>query len=363
MHFKNNSVKFLRLLLFPISAIYGVVILVRNFLFDKKWLRSVKFDLPVICVGNLSVGGTGKSPMVEYLVTILREKYKLGIVSRGYGRDTKGFVLAGDSARALEIGDEPLQFKIKFPEVQVAVGEHRLEAIPQLLYNDPDVEVIILDDAFQHRRVRAGFNILLSEYGHLYHKDYLLPVGNLRDIRRSANRSDIIMVTKCPPSITEEDKKKLHSDLKVQPHQHLYLASLHYDTPYHLFTNELREITPNTTALMVSAIASPDKLKTYLKHTCLKVVSLTFSDHHKYSEKNVQMIKTRIAQITGDEKMIVITSKDAAKLREYNGLEGLPIYVLPIRHKILLGEEDHFKKSLYKTIEDIRAESHVSSLS
>ena len=206
--FSNFFLKSFRILLFPFSLLYWLGIAVRNFLYDKKVFRSASFGLPLICVGNLSVGGTGKSPMTEYLVRLLKDQFRVATLSRGYKRRTKGYALANESASALEIGDEPMQFHRKFPDIAVAVGEERIVAIPQLLHDRPGTDVIILDDAFQHRAVKAGLNILLTEYGNLFTSDFYLPTGDLRDLKSSYRRAEIIVVTKCKPDLSAEEKNK-----------------------------------------------------------------------------------------------------------------------------------------------------------
>jgi len=204
--FSNLFLKSFRILLLPFAFLYWFAISIRNWLYDNKISRSTSFGLPVICIGNLSVGGTGKSPMVEYLVRLLHPKFKVATLSRGYKRKTKGYALATAGSTALEIGDEPMQFHQKFPEIAVAVGEERLEAIPQLLHDRPDTEAIILDDAFQHRAVKAGLNILLTEYSNLFTRDFYLPTGDLRDLKSQYKRAQIIVVTKCDPDLSNEEK-------------------------------------------------------------------------------------------------------------------------------------------------------------
>ena len=196
-----------RYILLPFSVMYGFIIGLRNKLFDKNILRSASFNFPVICVGNLALGGTGKTPMTEYLIRLLMQKYKVATLSRGYKRKTKGFAIADDTTTAIDIGDEPMQLHKKFPGVTVAVAEERVVGIPQLLHAKPETRVIILDDAFQHREVRPGLNILLTEYQNLYTKDMILPAGNLRDVKSSSSRAHIIVVTKCPPNLNEEEKQ------------------------------------------------------------------------------------------------------------------------------------------------------------
>ena len=202
--FSNWFLKSFRVLLIPFAIIFWLVIAVRNWLYTKNILKSTSFGLPLICVGNLSVGGTGKSPMVEYLVLHLKNRFKVATLSRGYKRKTRGYVLANEYTTAIDIGDEPMQFHQKFPDVPIAVGEERIVAIAQLMHDRPDTEVIVLDDAFQHRAIKAGLNILLTEYANLFTRDFFLPTGDLRDLRSSYKRAQIIVVTKCRPDLSEE---------------------------------------------------------------------------------------------------------------------------------------------------------------
>ena len=222
MIFNFYRLKSFRIFLFPFSLIYGFIIVVRNFLFDKDIIKSVSFNFPIIAVGNLSVGGTGKSPMVEYLITLLKDKYKVATLSRGYKRKLKGYVLAQAHTTAIEIGDEPMQFHSKFPDVAVAVGEERIVAIPQLLQDCPETNVIILDDAFQHRVIKPGFNILLTEYDNLFTKDFFLPAGNLRDQKSSYKKADVIVVTKCPFNLSKEEKDTIKKEIDPLPHQKVF---------------------------------------------------------------------------------------------------------------------------------------------
>ena len=235
--FSNWFLKSFRILLLPFAILYGLVVWIRNWLYDKNIFRSTSFGLPLICVGNLSVGGTGKSPMVEFLVMHLKNHYKVATLSRGYKRKTKGYALATDDTTALDIGDEPMQFHQKFPDVPVAVGEERIVAIPQLLHDRPETQVIILDDAFQHRALKAGLNILLTDYNNLFTRDFFLPTGDLRDTQGSYKRADIIVVTKSRPDLSAERKREVIEEIKPLPHQngvfflHLVWYALSYYSP------------------------------------------------------------------------------------------------------------------------------------
>src|SRR5215213_2694524 len=235
--FSNWFLKSFRVLLLPFAILFWLVVLVRNWMYKKNILRSTSFGLPLICVGNLSVGGTGKSPMVEYLVFHLKNRFRVATLSRGYKRKTRGYALASDDTTAIDIGDEPMQFHRKFPGVPVAVGEERVLAIPQLLHDRPETEVIILDDAFQHRAIKAGFNILLTECGNLFTRDFFLPTGDLRDSRSSYKKADVIVVTKCPVDLSEEDKIEIIKEIEPLSHQQVFFTVISYGTIYHIVRN------------------------------------------------------------------------------------------------------------------------------
>ena len=247
--------KSFRYLLLPISLLYGGVVWLRNRMFDYNIFRSSSFNFPIICIGNLAVGGTGKTPMVEYLIRLLKDQHAVATLSRGYKRKTKGFAIAGKGTTALEIGDEPMQFHQKFPEITVAVGEERLVAIPQLLHERPQTDVIILDDAFQHRSVRAGLNILLTDYKNLFTRDLMLPSGDLRDVRLSSQRAHIILVTKCKPGLLNKEKNEIIAEIGPSTGQVVYFTSIEYGRPYHLFNKKEISITEDMDTLLVCGIA------------------------------------------------------------------------------------------------------------
>ena len=236
--FSNHPRGPLRFLLLPFSLLYWLGIGMRNWLYDRNILRSSAFGLPLICVGNLSVGGTGKSPMVEFLVQRLNERFRVATLSRGYKRKTRGYALANDSTTALEIGDEPMQFHLKFPGVPVAVGESRQEAIAQLLHDRPETELIILDDAFQHRQVRAGLNILLTEKQRLYTRDFYLPAGTLRDQKKSAGRAQVLVVTKCEPALSREESMAIREELSPAKEQEIFFTTLVYGEITHIIDRD-----------------------------------------------------------------------------------------------------------------------------
>jgi tetraacyldisaccharide 4'-kinase len=301
----------------------------------------VSFNFPIICVGNLAVGGTGKTPMVEYLVRLLKDEYKVATMSRGYKRKTKGFAIANENTTALDIGDEPMQFYKKFPDITVSVAEERLVSIPQLLHDKPNTGVIILDDAFQHRQVKAGLNILLTDYRDLFTRDFILPAGNLRDMRSSYNRADIIVVTKCKSHITEDEKNKIITEIKPLPHQKIFFTKIEYGSPYHLFTKEEKFLSPETNILLVCGIANPKPIKEILNTYAATYDMMRFRDHHIFSVDDLKQIMKQFEEIDTQNKIILTTEKDGVRLVKFeNELKDLPVYVFPIRHKILFGEED-----------------------
>ena len=311
----------MRFLLLPFAILYGLGVRLRHFLYDRGWLSSKRYPFPIVCVGNLAVGGTGKTPMVEYLVRLLGQE-QVAILSRGYRRKTRGFVLADDSATAMTLGDEPYQYHRKFPRATVAVCESRQEGIERLLEN-PHFKYIILDDAFQHRKVQAETNLLLTSYDKLYTQDFLLPVGSLRDIRSRAHKAQIIIVTKCP-ELTQTEQEKIIQQLKPLPSQKVYFTTIAYsDRVYsHEDSQALKDFiaTPFT---LVTGIANPTPLVDFLEKQGASFEHLAYSDHHHFSNRELEFLRQK--------GRILTTEKD------YVRLEGaLPtLYYLPIETQFL----------------------------
>ena len=347
--------KSFRYLLFPISILYGLVVKIRNWLFDKNILKSAHFNFPIICVGNLAIGGTGKTPMVEYLVTLLKDQYKIATLSRGYKRKTKGFGIANENTTALEIGDEPMQFHQKFPGITVSVGEERLVAIPQLLHEVPDTELILLDDAFQHRQVRAGLNIVLTDYTNLYTRDLFVPAGDLRDTRQSAFRADIIIVTKCKENLGEVEKNALIKELEPTVNQSVFFTTIAYAQPYHLFDKTAMDLTQGMDLLLVCGIANPKPMQEYVSFKVASYDMLSYPDHHIFSIDDMDEIKKQFAAITSDNKIIITTEKDAVRLQKFeNKLQQFPIYVLPISHVFLFDEAEQFNRKILNFVSSFK---------
>lgn len=336
--------KSFRLLLLPFSVLYGLVVRVRNLLYDRGILAVTRFNVPVICVGNLSVGGTGKSPMVEYLLNMLSGKYQVATLSRGYKRRTRGYVLAGRETTALEIGDEPMQFHLKFPDVAVAVGERRVEAVPQLLFDRPDTGIIILDDAFQHRAIGAGLNILLTDYSNPYSRDFFLPAGDLRDARSRAKQADVIIVTKCPAELTLNQAGQLSQELAPGPGQQLFFSTIGYGTPYGLMTRKQAGLHPDTEVLLICGIANPEPLKRWLETQVAGFEMMKFRDHHIFNIDDLKEIRQRFRALQHERKIMLTTEKDAVRLQKFGqALDDLPIFVLPIRMEFLFDGSPKFR--------------------
>lgn len=346
--------KSFRYLLLPVSFLYAAIIRFRNWLFDKNILKSDSFNFPVICVGNLAVGGTGKTPMTELLVEFLSANYVTATLSRGYKRKTKGFAIADENSTAIEIGDEPMQFHLKYPGITVAVGEERLVAIPQLLHQRPATQVIILDDAFQHRQVKAGLNIVLTDYKNLYTRDMILPAGNLRDVKQSMKRAHIIVVTKCPTDLDETQRKSITKEINPARHQTLYFSEIAYGTPYHIFHQQAAELDGTSNVLLLCGIANPKPIKEHLQHTAASFQMLRYADHHIFTSDDLDDIKKNFEQLDERNRLIITTEKDAMRLLKFKDqLSVYPIFSLPIRHRILFNEDAAFRQQVITFIESL----------
>jgi len=319
----------IRKILFPFSWLYGGIVWLRNKFFDWNWVSSKSYDFPVICVGNLSVGGTGKSPMIEYLIRLLKDKYSTATLSRGYKRKTKGFYLVNKNDEAINTGDEPLQFKNKFSNIEVAVDENRQNGISQLRKLPSPPEIILLDDAFQHRKVKPGFSILLSSYDAIYSKDLMLPAGNLREPKSGAKRADIVVITKCPENISLKKQEKITKQLKLKPHQSVYFSYIKYADK---ITNEKEELDfenlKNFT--LITGIAKPQPLVNFLKEKDLNFSHLNFPDHHNFSAKEIKELNKL--------DFILTTEKDFMRLKHVISLEKL--FYLPIQQDFIKNKEN-----------------------
>jgi tetraacyldisaccharide 4'-kinase len=328
----------LRKILFPFALLYGIITSIRNFLFDKGILKSYSFNIPIIAVGNLSLGGTGKTPQIEYLIRLLSPKYKVATLSRGYKRKSKGFILADATSNAEILGDEPFQFFSKFPTIQVAVDADRKNGIEQLLSQNIKPDIILLDDAFQHRKVKAGFYILLTSFDELFINDSIFPMGNLRESRKGAKRANMIIVTKCPETISEIAKENIKKKIGLKVP--IFFSYIDYDESV-INGKESKKVTEidNKELLVLAGIAKPEP---FFKHFNIET-TMSFPDHHHFSENDIFKIKEE-----AKNKLIVTTEKDFMRLS--GKLPSSQLFYLPIKSSFLSGS-DNFNKTITNYVE------------
>lgn len=363
----NNQPVRINKWLLPLSWLYGLVVFFRNKLFKWGILKQVQYDIPVICVGNITVGGTGKTPHTEYLVNMLHRKFRIAVLSRGYKRKTKGFVLADANSTSRDIGDESYQIKQKYPSIIVAVDSDRKRGIETLLALDNPPQVIILDDAFQHRYVKPSFTVLLSNFYRPMYNDTLLPAGRLREPMSYMKKADVILITKCPKELKPIDYRIMTHDVKPYPYQELFFTSYDYCSLYKVFGMDCININylNKKHILLVTGIASPNMIIDKLKEYTDKTDVMAFSDHHNFSKSDIKEIQSHFEAIMAKDKLILVTEKDAARLIERNDIDERikdKIYSLPIevsfttkeseslfRQKILTHVREYSKnRSLYK---------------
>lgn len=351
--------------LMPLSWLYGLGVDIRNALFDMGVLPSVSYDIPIINVGNITVGGTGKTPTVEYLIRLLAERYRVAVLSRGYKRKTKGYILSTTASSIEEIGDEPWQIKQKFPDVIVAVDANRRRGIERLMTDEAtkDVEVILLDDAFQHRYVKAGHNIMLVDYHRIISDDCLLPAGRLRERPSSSTRASTIIVTKCPQHINAMGFRVILSSLNVRPYQQLFFSTFTYETMHQLWGDGMLEPETlrkdNTHVLLLTGIGNPRQMEQDVRKFVQHVSTLTFPDHHYFTKRDVDTIN-RALQDLPQPHIIITTEKDAARLLHLEGLtEEVKrcTYVLPIGISIMRDEKEKFDKTINDYVQENKRNS------
>ena len=337
--------QYLRLVLLPFTLIYGFIIWVRNLMYDAGLFKSNQFSIPVICVGNLVMGGAGKSPMSEYLIKLLKNKHRVAVLSRGYKRTTKGFRIVEDHDFVAAVGDEPLQFKRKFTEVTVAVDENRTEGIHRL---KDDHDLVILDDAFQHRAVKAGLNVLLFEYGSLDDFMLMLPAGNLREPFANRKRADLIVITKCPNLLSENEMEAARKLVKPFEHQYLFFSYLAYGNLVNLTSKEelsLSSIHSRTAIFLLTGIANPKPLIEMLGGVSNQIIHCEYPDHHPFSIKNIAKLAADFKASSDPDKIIITTEKDAQRLQSaefVEHLKELPVYYLPVSARFSGLEEAQF---------------------
>ncbi len=338
--------------LYPFSLLYGLATGIRNWLFENEILTSTHFDIPIISIGNLAVGGTGKTPHTEFILTIVQNEWKTAVLSRGYKRKTKGFQLANEKSSSLSIGDEPFQIYQKFPKATVSVDEKRVRGVQKLQTLFPDLQLVLLDDAFQHRHIHAGLSVLLTDYSNLYTRDLLLPAGRLREWHQGSKRANVIIVTKCPPDISPIEMRLIETELKPENNQLLFFSSFVYNELKPVFPDLISETTTlkelreqETGVLLVAGIVSPEPIVEYLKQFSDNIETLFFSDHHDFQPKDISMIISRLESVPSQKKILLVTEKDAARLQSNPDFpEKLKqnTYALPIRVEILQNQESLF---------------------
>ena len=341
----------------PLACLYGIGVGMRNLLFEMGVLKSRSFSIPVISVGNITVGGTGKTPHVEYLIRLLKDQLNVAVLSRGYKRKSSGFVLSDKDTPMPMIGDEPYQMKQKFPDITVAVDKKRTRGISMLTAEDSDlkVDVVLLDDAFQHRYVKPGINILLVDYHRLLIYDELLPAGRLREPVGAKDRADIVIITKCPKDLKPMEFRVITKAMKLFPYQQLFFSTLEYDAPRPVFANEPNmaaiesvEALAGKNILLLTGIASPEQLMHDLQDFHSQITPLTFGDHHNFSRKDVETINETFAKLP-EPRLVLTTEKDATRLQVVDGLADevkRHLYALPLRIAIMQNQQEEFNQKI-----------------
>ena len=341
------------------------MVAIRNWLFDQEIIRSTGFNIPIISVGNLAAGGTGKTPHTEFILSILKNDWKSAVLSRGYKRSTKGFILADENSNSSMLGDEPFQIHQKFSDVTVAVDEKRVHGVKKLQELIPDLQLVVLDDAFQHRYIQAGFSILLTDFANLYTRDMLLPAGNLREWKSGSKRADMIVVTKCPDDFKPIDMRLIETELKAETNQQLFFSHYVYDEIIPVFPDSFPEKwnyekvkASNANVLLVAGIVSPESIVIHLNNYTDSVKTLFFEDHHAFQSKDFSLISQTFDKLPSSEKLLLVTEKDASRLvSNPNFPETLKsrTFALPIRVEILHDQENLFIQKIKDyVIEDSR---------
>jgi tetraacyldisaccharide 4'-kinase len=358
------------ILLYPLSLIYGAVTDIRNFMYNTGILPHHEFRLPVICVGNITVGGTGKTPHTEYLISLLRKNFRVATLSRGYMRKSIGFRIASSSGDASEIGDEPMQIHKKFPDITVAVDRNRVKGVNSILKENPDTEVIIMDDGFQHRSIKPGFTILLTDFGRLMINDHLLPYGRLRESVSNMNRADIILITKSPENILPIQRRIIVKEINKAPYQNLYFTTFEYKDPIPVFTQPAghkfslsRQTGGKAGIVLLTGIANPLPLKEYLNSCFKEIIHLSFPDHHKFTEKDIAKVSGAFFNLVSAEKFLITTEKDAVRLREFtNFAEQIrsSAYYIPVGIKFLNDDKEDFDNLIIDYVRKNKRNNRIS---
>jgi len=356
--------------LYPFSLLYGLITDVRNFFYSAEIIKSREFTVPVLCVGNLSAGGTGKTPHTEYLIELLQKSYKVAVLSRGYRRKSSGYIVADSNSTVSDIGDEPLQISRKYPVITIAVDRNRVHGVEEIMKACPETGVIILDDGYQHRRITPGLSILLSDFDNLIINDHMLPYGNLRENRHNMNRADIILITKSPENISPIQRRLIVRDVNKKPYQNLYFTSISYSDPQPLFENEekneallLSDKTSEKGFVLVTGIANPGPLAKYLGDRASEIIHLSFGDHHNFTRNDIEKIHSAYNNLRAPLKYILTTEKDGVRLREFTNIAE-PIrsafYYIPIGIWFLNDDQNEFDNLIVDYVRKNKRNNRVS---
>jgi len=354
------------LLLYPFSLVYGLIVWFRNLFFDYDIIKSSEFPIPVISVGNITVGGTGKTPHIEYLVELLKEEFQVATLSRGYKRKTRDFILADADSGVRDIGDEPVQIKQKYPDIHVAVDRRRANGIRELMKRIPDLDVILLDDAFQHRYVKPGLSILLIDYNRPLSEDLLLPAGRLREQAYERRRANTILITKCPDRLKPIDRRIIVKDQNLYAFQHLFFSKLVYGEPVPVFNNnerpmsisEMKSAKPRI--LMVTGIAGPRLFKKHLRSISPQITEMIYPDHHSFSGTDIVRIRDKFEEMEAVEKLIFTTEKDAMRLQKITNIASSireRMYYIPVGIEIMNEDVENFNMQIRNYVRNNKRDS------
>jgi len=358
------------IILYPFSLIWRFITDIRNFLYDAKILYSHDFKIPLICVGNLASGGTGKTPHAGYLIDLLKTKFNVAFLSRGYKRKTSGFVMAVPASKVSDIGDEPMQIFRKHPDIIVAVDSNRVRGVNNILKEKPETEVIILDDVFQHRRITPGFSILLSTYERLMTRDHLLPYGNLRESAHNMARADIILITKSQEGLPPIQRRIVAKEISKAPYQNLYFTAVTYKDPLPVFEDTVPDskifsgtADPDKGIVLVTGIADPGPLHDYLQKSFSEIIMMPFGDHHTFTIKNINKIRDAWNILKGPSKYVFTTEKDAVRIREFINIAEpfrSSFYYVPVDIGFLNGAKEEFDNLIIDYVRKNKRNNRIS---
>jgi tetraacyldisaccharide 4'-kinase len=352
-YIKSILLTILKYATLPLAILYGVIIWLRNKMYDSGWSASLRFNLPIINIGNLSVGGTGKTPHTAYIIELLKDQYQIATLSRGYGRRTRGYKVATLESTANEIGDEPKLFKINYPDITVCVCEDRIIAVPQLKQQQPNLQAILLDDAFQHRSIQPSLNILLTEKNRLFVDDYIMPFGLLREYKSGSQRADVIIITKCNDDLSKQEASGIISKIKPLAHQYVFFSTIKYLQPIDIFTKQ-QHLIQQQHVLLITAIANNSALIQFLKNQNINFHQLTYRDHHHFSKDDIKEIIEVYNAWDVPNKIVLTTSKDATRLIAFEQTlqaAKIPVVELPIKISFLFYEQEKFNNIITQHME------------